>query len=192
MVLKELAQPSVANAKSFIESAEILIEKGKYGHAMSMAILSQEESSKALMCCSRKYSKKNLENKVRRHPDKLKFIGQVFHATVLFYMVCRETPIKNEEELKNRIKELMGSFDMLDFNNDAGSFDAKFVKHCPVKKEANDFFLKKRVMREKGFYVGINNGKVITPELITKEQAKKEVELSKFIYHMVWSMVTKD
>lgn len=65
------------NAKSLLEGARVLLEKGSFGHSLGLAILSMEEYAKKLILVAKSIYPKRFEKDVGPKCDALKHLNVI-------------------------------------------------------------------------------------------------------------------
>lgn len=184
-LLKEAVQLCLDNVEQYIKDAQLLVENGSHGHAFALAVLSEEELSKAFIyyMCSEELLPNDLVKRVGRtrgsHMRKqgialtLILVSKVSEIMQSIVKSSLEQAGENTEKRKQiaykKLKEIM---DNMKKHKDI--FD--FLEQDPTFQED----------KEKGLYVDVNieQGILTSPKSLEKDKAEKQLAQIKKIFEL--------
>lgn len=149
------------NARSLLKAANLLFEKRMYGHASALAVLSIEECGKGFLFMIHKPDKDNesfVRKQIKSHTEKLGFAAKDIYLMGLEYegFITKKNPIKSLEDFEKRVEHLHVSGNKKFLDLVVGSY--LIQQFQPLK--------------ERGLYIDLEKGKILSPKSIKKEQAK--------------------
>ena len=164
----QAAKESLLNARSWLEDANhFLYEKKEYGHPLSLTLFSLEESMKAWVCFSVGIG--NLDPTDETVKEMFSSHSTKMESVLIMWLVVNSSLIQKTlwttltAEEVNNIRRL---FSFIDENFDS------------AHKQLLD-------LRMKGMYVDIKNGKISTPNDISKFEVEGFLyDAFKFLQHM--------
>ena len=176
----------IENAEKLAEAGLLLFKSGHYGAANSMFILSCEEAVKAFAVYN-KYlvdDNRDISTVFKSHKEKISILKGAYHlmkaeTTAMaesFQQAFRELPQGRNappEEIERRVKEL---------------HPEKYLK--AVKKtdsKEDEWWDKADLLKQQGFYVNYKEGKWLSPQNITQEQAAETGARANFIVSHMYS-----
>lgn len=147
--LRDLAEAALVNARDLLDNARLLQQSGSAGVARSLAVLSIEESGKALIARDASEAEgtdfeervKVLDRDLRRHPPKLEQIREVFERLHRYVSLLRVFVVDSAVEWDD-----------------------------PWTAEVYN------TAKQDGLYVGLEQGVVVTPASITHQDAQHVLE----------------
>uniref|UniRef100_UPI003F4936BC AbiV family abortive infection protein n=1 Tax=Streptosporangium sp. CA-256172 TaxID=3240076 RepID=UPI003F4936BC len=143
--LRGLAEAALDNARELLENARLLQQSGSAGIARSLAVLSIEESGKALIAREAFEAEgtdfeeriKVLDRDLRRHPPKLEQICEAFERLHRYVSLIRDFVVGSTVEWND-----------------------------PWTAELYN------TAKQDGLYVGLEQGVVVTPSSVTRQDAQ--------------------
>lgn len=201
-LVKELNELCIENANRFVEDAELLIDAGSYGHAMTLSIFAIEETAKSCLCRLVIDGKMPLDkdwwDAFYSHQAKLSksfelFMplewGQAIGDFILeVYDLLRGRPI----ESKNRVETLGSGQNFLE--NLKGLLEKSISSNRSILDVISEAYLETRenltqeldIHRKSGLYVGIDEtAKPISPKDVTKSDAQRFLNLARQRIQMI-------
>lgn len=124
--LQEGIQLCTRNVDQLLKDANILYQRGSYGHAQALAILAMEEYAKKIVLVARRTHPDRFEDQMRRA-----FWDHDFKLQLALDMLMREFPdapsgeeaAKTVMDLANRLFSLKQVSLYVDYDNELGWFD---------------------------------------------------------------------
>ncbi len=198
--LRNCAERAVRNAYQYIKDAKVLARNKSYGHAYALLVLSVEETAKAFACKERvegRLDGEELKKFFISHESKQRFvfrdlIEEVNALTIMFYEPFLSKEAKGLIKRKQReVKRVDGVLDYSDF------IKPEIVEISKQKDEILEQMrrLHKTMQNRKeiGLYVDFTSeNKVISPEVIDKEETEMLLEYADSLYAIVHDIIFED
>ena len=192
--LKNCAEHAVRNSHQYIEDAKVLAQKKSYGHAYALLVLSVEEAVKALACKERMEGRLD-EEKFKEffisHKPKQKFvfrdlIEEVDALAIMFYtpFLSKETKrlIKRKQNEIKHEDGIIPTFSEIIKPEIEGILKQK----DEILEQMRSLHEEMQERKEVGLYIDFTpERKVISPDVIDKEETEKLLEYVKYLYAIV-------
>lgn len=180
-LLKEGVQACLDNVEQYIEDAQLLVENGSYGHGFALAVLAEEELSKAWIyyMCSEGILPKTFIKKVGKtrhsHIRKQAMAGTLaltYKFIELFKGIVESSWEESREDLRKRFeiarKKLKETLDDIRKNEEK------------YRNQLFQFFERVATLeqdKEKGLYVDVNvkKGVLTSPKSLEKDMVEKHL-----------------
>lgn len=134
----------IQNAESFLKTAEILLEKRKYGIAQSLSITAIEEAGKAIILELVRYGKfgKNYAKDVinKKHEVKRGLLKAIENGIILIDDINRDTNYKiDRTQMKTLITKLKSQLSPWEKTRQDGLYVRVDVKKCKIISSPRSF-----------------------------------------------------
>ncbi len=170
-----VAQECVANASDLVKEAATLGRRGSQGRALALAVLAEEECSKAFLWMLKAMGEDIPESVLRSHRVKQRIGSGYSIAAVLFLGMVDEAVAtarkqQNVEESLRKVDEVVSAM----IQQAQANPEVLVARLQPI---AQDLLPERQESKERGLYVGVGaDGTVASPRSTTREEARTSIE----------------
>ena len=195
-LLKEAVQLCLDNVEQYIKDAQLLVENGSYGHAFALAVLGEEELSKAFIyhMCSEGFLPEDIAKRVGRtrdsHVRKQALAGTLtltYKIVELLQSIVKSSWEQAPKDLKKR-REIV-------HEKLKETVDSMRRNKGKLKQRMFEFFERIATLeedKESGLYVDVDitEGTLSSPKSLEKDKVEKHLAQVKRMFEFTKPLLT--